>query len=63
MCSAGCTPVGQTPVALAVGGSRQKLSIICAVTNQGKALWMIVDETIDAEKLIEFLKALIKDAG
>ena len=56
-------PAGKTPVAMAVGGTRQKLSMIATVTNQGKARWMIIDEAFDADKLIEFLQALIKDAG
>ncbi len=29
-------PAGKTPVAMAVGGTRQKLSMIAKVTNQGK---------------------------
>ena len=33
----GYQPRGQTPVALAVGGTRHKLSMISTVTNQGKA--------------------------
>ena len=56
-------PVGKTPVTMAVGGTRQKLSMIATVTNQGKTRWMIIDEAFDAEKLIEFSQALIKDAG
>ena len=56
-------PAGKTPVAMAVGGTRQKLSMIATVTNQGKTRWMIIDEAFDADKLIEFLAALIKDAG
>jgi transposase len=56
-------PVGKTPVAMAIGSTRQKLSMIATVTNQGKTRWMIIDEAFDAEKLIEFLQALIKDAG
>lgn len=56
-------PAGKTPVALAVGGTRQKLSMIATVTNQGKTRWMIIDEAFDAQKLIEFLQALIKEAG
>ena len=48
-------PAGKTPVAMAVGGTRQKLSMIATVT--------IIEEAFDAEKLIEFLQALIKDAG
>lgn len=56
-------PMGKTPVAFVVGGTRQKLSMIATVTNQGKTRWMIVDEAFNADKLIEFLGALIKDAG
>ena len=56
-------PAGKTPVAMAVGGTRQKLSMIATVTNQGKTRWMIIDDAFDAEKFIEFLQALVKDAG
>lgn len=55
-------PAGQTPVAYAVGGTRQKLSMIATVTNQGKTRWMIIDEAFNADRLIEFLDALIRDA-
>ncbi len=37
--------------------------MIATVTNPGKARWMIIDAAFNADKLIEFLKALIKDAG
>ena len=33
-------PMGKTPVAKTVGGTRQKLSMIATVTNQGKTRWM-----------------------
>ena len=33
------------------------------MTNQGKARWLVIDEAFDAEKRIEFLHSLIKDAG
>ena len=56
-------PVGKTPVTFAVGGTRQKLSMIATVTNQGKTRWMIIDESFNSDRLIEFLEALIKDAG
>ncbi len=58
----GYAPKQQTPVAFTVGGTRHKLSMISAVTNQGKARWMIIDESFNADKLIEFFQALIKDA-
>ena len=56
-------PAGETPVAFTVGSTRQKLSMIATVTNRGKARWMIIDEAFNSERLIEFLEALIKDAG
>lgn len=56
-------PAGKTPVTYTVGGTRQKLSMIATVTNQGKTRWMIIDEAFHADKLIEFLAALITDAG
>ncbi len=37
----------------AVGGTRQKLSMIATVTNQGKTRWMIIDESFNSDKLIE----------
>ncbi len=55
-------PAGKTPVTFAVGGTRQKLSMIATVTNQGKTRWMIIDESFNADKLIEFLQALIRDS-
>ncbi|ABM37051.1 IS630 family transposase [Polaromonas naphthalenivorans] len=56
-------PAGKTPVAFAPGGSRHKLSMIASVTNQGKARWLIIDEAFNSDRLIEFLQALVKDAG
>jgi transposase len=56
-------PAGQTPVAYVVGGTRQKLSMIASVSNQGKTRWMIIDEAFNSDRLIEFLAALIKEAG
>ena len=47
----------------AIGGTRQKLSMIASVTNQGKARWMIIDGAFNHERLIEFFESLIKDAG
>jgi hypothetical protein len=56
-------PAGKTPVAMAIGDTRQKLSMVATVTNPDKTRWMIIDGAFDADKLIEFLQALIKDAG
>jgi transposase len=54
-------PKGKTPVSYAPG-TRQKLSMISTVTNKGQARWMIIDGNFGADRLIEFLEALIKDA-
>src|ERR1019366_349151 len=59
----GFAPKGQTPIARVVGGTRQKLSMISTVTNQGKTCWEIIDGNFNHERLIEFLKALIQQAG
>ncbi|CUA99143.1 IS630 family transposase [Thiomonas bhubaneswarensis] len=54
-------PRGKTPVTLAVGGTRQKLSMISTVTNRGRANWMIIDGAFNHERLIEFFEALVAD--
>ena len=60
----GChAPRGQTPVAFAVGGTRQKLSMISTVTQQEKARRRIIDANFNADKLIEFLDALTPVSG
>jgi len=59
----GYAPKEDTPVAYVVGGTRQKLSMISTVTNQGKASWMIIDGNFNHERLIEFFQALIQQAG
>jgi hypothetical protein len=54
-------PRGKTPVARAVGGTREKLSMISTVTNQGRANWMIIDGAFNHERFIEFFEALVRD--
>lgn len=50
-------------MARAIGGTRHKLTMIAVVTSQGKTRRMFIDEAFYTEKRIEFLPALIKDAG
>lgn len=59
----GYAPKGQTPIAMAVGGTREKLSMISTVTNQGKTRWMIIEGAFNSDRLIEFFEALVKDAA
>lgn len=47
---------------MAVGGTREKLSMISTVTNQGRARWMIIDGAFNSDRLIELFEALVKDA-
>ena len=54
-------PRGKTPVTMAVGGTREKLSMISTVTNQGRANGMLIDGAFNHERLIEFLQALVRD--
>lgn len=54
-------PRGKTPVTLAVGDTRQKLSMISTVANRGRANWMIVGGAFSHERLIEFLQALVRE--
>jgi len=54
---------GKTPVAYVVGGTRQRLSMISTVTNQGKTCWMIIDGNFNHERMIEFLEALVRQVG
>lgn len=54
-------PRGKTPVTMSVGGTRQKLSMISSVTNQGRAHWMIIEGAFNHERLIEFFEALVRD--
>jgi transposase len=63
VCERGFAPKGQRPVVFAVGGTRQRLSMISTVTNRGKTSWMIVDGDFNHLRLIEFFEALIKQAG
>jgi transposase len=59
----GFAPRGQTPIARVAGGTRQKLSMISTVTNQGKTCWEIIKGNFNHQRLIDFLKALIEQAG
>jgi transposase len=52
-------PFGNPPVTTAVGGTREKLSMMSTVTN--RANWLIIDGAFNHERLIEFLDALRRD--
>jgi transposase len=55
-------PKGQTPV-IRLSAKRASINMISTITNQGKVRFMIYQDTMNAKRLIKFLKQLIKDAG
>ena len=57
----GFAPKGQPPV-LPVETKRERLSMISAITNKGSVRFMIYEETMTQQLLLDFLKRLIKDA-
>jgi transposase len=54
-------PRGHTPQ-VRVCHKRAGLSLISAVTNQGKLRWMVADGAVNAPTFIRFLQRLIRDA-
>jgi transposase len=59
----GYEPKGRIPIRFSSGGTRQKLSMISTVTNQGMVRWQIIDDSYNADNLIIFLELLLKDAS
>ncbi len=58
----GYAPIGQTPV-LPVGNEHFRTSMISAITNQGKLRYMFYRGSMNAKRLIEFMRRLIKEAS
>jgi transposase len=57
----GYAPPGRTPL-VKIPARRRSLSMIAAVTNQGKVRFMIYHAALSRARLIEFMRRLIKDA-
>lgn len=57
----GYAPIGQTPV-LRIETTKFKVNMMSAITNQGKLRFMLYKDNMNADKLIDFLKRLIKDS-
>lgn len=58
----GYAPKGKTPIRKH-RGTRERVNMISTVTNQGKVRFMFYDGTMNAERLIEFLRRLIRASG
>jgi len=57
----GYAPKGKTPV-IRLSAKRTSINMISTVTNQGKVRFMIYRDSMNAKRLIKFLKQLIKSA-
>lgn len=57
----GYSPKGKTPV-VRLNANRASTNMISAITNQGKVRFMVFDGTMNADKLIDFCKRLIRSA-
>lgn len=55
------SPKGQTPVKLSMA-KRFSVNMISTVTNQGKVQFMIYSDNMNSDRLIEFMKQLIKSS-
>ncbi len=58
----GYSPKGKTPV-LRQTGRKHRINMVSAITNQGKVRFMFYKENMNSQRLITFMKRLIKDAG
>lgn len=56
----GFSPKGVTPV-IKFETKREKVNMLSAINNYGKTRFMIFDENMTQQKLIEFMKRMIKD--
>lgn len=55
-------PKGKTPVKRSMA-KKFSVNMISAITNQGKVMFMIYSDTMNADKFIEFMKQLIKTSN
>jgi transposase len=58
----GYGPKGKTPI-LTVTAKRAHISMISAITNEGKVRFMVYRKAMTQEKLITFMRRLIRDVG
>ena len=55
----GFSPKGQPPV-LPVETKRQRVNMISAISGQGKVRYMVYQDTMDQQRLIQFMEQLIR---
>lgn len=57
----GFSPKGKTPI-IRLNAKKSRINMISAITNQGKARFMLYRETMTSKVLIKFMARLIKDS-
>jgi len=57
----GYAPKGETPIIKLITKNKENISMISAITNQGKIQWKLYDGSITSERVLEFAKQLIKN--
>lgn len=57
----GFSPKGKTPI-IRLNVNKSRINMISAISNRGTARFMLYTDTMTSERLIEFMKRLIKDA-
>jgi len=61
-CERGYAPKGVTPVAK-FSAKKSRISMISAITNEGQVRFMLYGKSMNSDRLITFMKRLIKAAG
>ena len=56
----GYAPIGQTPV-VRVEAKKMKINMLSAISNRGKLRFMLYRDTMNSDKLIDFMRRLIRD--
>jgi len=56
----GYAPKGETPIVKRITKNKEDVSMISAITNQGKIQWKLYEGSITAERVLEFAQQLVK---
>jgi len=57
----GYAPIGQTPI-IRVESKKMKVNMLSAISNRGKLRFVLYKDNMNADKLIDFMRRLVKDS-
>ena len=57
----GYAPIGQTPI-VRVESKKMKINMLSAISNRGKLRFVLYRDNMNADKLIDFMRRLVKDS-